>query len=149
MEKIGPGKRSVLTPEGGIGVYFINKTGAASVKGTLVNTEASEDFAVNTVSADEPDIVGVIYEDGIPDGEKVLVIVTGIADVLIEDGTSATRGYWCRISETQAGRADITNSEPPGGTISAIESHFKEIGHCLENKVSGTDILCKIAMHFN
>ena len=69
MERIGPGAKPIITPEGGLAVYFINKTGANSIKGTLVNTEASVDFAVNVVTADEPDIIGVIYEDGIPDGD--------------------------------------------------------------------------------
>jgi len=30
-----------------------------------------------------------------------------------------------------------------------IDSHFREIGHCLESKEAGTDVLCKIALHFN
>lgn len=146
---IGPGKRSVLTPEGGIAIYLKNKTGAPSVKGTLVNTESSEDYSIDIAGADEPDIIGAVYEDGVADGELVLVVILGVADVLLEDGTASTRGYWCRISETQAGRADITNAAPPGGTISAIEGHFREIGHCMESKLSGVDILARILMHFN
>jgi len=147
---IGSGRQSpLLTPIGGIAVPFINKTGAASIKGTLVNTEASIDFAVDIVDADEPDIIGAIYQDGIPDGDEVLVVITGCAEVLIEDGTAATRGYWCRASVTDAGRADITNAAPPGGGVTEIDRHFKEIGHCLESKGSGTDVLARIAMHFN
>lgn len=141
----------ILTKEGGIAIPFINKTGANSIKGTLVNTESSIDMGVRVVQStlDEPDIIGVIYEDGIPDGEEVLVIISGIAEVLIHDGESATRGYWCRTSELTDGRADITNAAPPGGTINAIEGHFREIGHCLETKSSGTDVLVKIVLHFN
>lgn len=147
---IGNGRQSpLLTAEGGIAIPLINKTGAPSIKGTLVNTEANTDFGVNTVAADEPDIIGAIYQDGIPDGESVLVVISGAAQVLLEDGTTATRGYWCRVSATQAGRADITNAEPPGGTINAIDAHFKEAGHALESVGSGTDVLATIILHFN
>jgi hypothetical protein len=138
-----------FTPEGGIGTYFINKTGAPSVKGSMVNTEASVDFGVNLVGADEPDIVGVIYDDGIPDGEEVLVIFQGIADVLLQDSTASTRGYWCRASATQAGRVDMTNAEPPGGTINAIDAHFHECGHCMQSVTAGTDKLARMMMHYN
>ena len=149
MRKIGPGLRSILTPEGGIAIYLTNNTGAASIKGTLLNTESSEDNSVVIAGADEPDIIGAFYESGVPNGEKALVVIAGVADVLIEDSTASTRGYWCRISETQDGRADITNAAPPGGTIIAIEGHFREIGHSMENQTAGTDVLSRILMHFN
>jgi len=69
--------------------------------------------------------------------------------VLLQDGTASTRGYWVRTSTTTAGRADATNVAPPGGTVSALEEHLKEIGHCLETKGSGTDVLAKCILHFN
>ena len=147
---IGNGRLSpLLTESGGIAIPLINKTGADSVKGTLVNTDATIDLAINIVAADQPDIIGVVHQDGVPDGEKVLVVISGVAEVLIEDGTGSTRGYWCRASATIPGRADITNIEPPGGTINAIDAHFREIGHCLQSKRSGIDVLAKIILHFN
>ena len=69
--------------------------------------------------------------------------------MLLQDGTASTRGYWVRTSTTTAGRADATNVAPPGGTVSALEEHLKEIGHCLETKGSGTDVLAKCILHFN
>jgi len=138
-----------LTSIGGYAVKLQNQTGAASVKGTLVEASSGTDLAVNTITADAVDCIGVIYEDGVANGSDVWVVVGGVAEVLLEDGTAATRDYWVRTSETDAGRADATNAAPPGGTVAAIEEHLAEIGHCLETVSSGTDVLCKILMHFN
>ena len=138
-----------FTKEGGLFHKYINKTGASSGKGILVNTEGSVDNSVNIVAADEPDIIGAIYDDGVPDGDLVRVVTYGKAQVLLEDSTISTRGYWARISITQAGRADITNAGPPGGGIPEIDEHLKEIGHCLESKGSGTDVLALVHLHFN
>lgn len=149
MTIIGPGKPSVLTQEGGIAVWMTNKTGAASIKGTLVDTSSAADNAVKISGADAADMIGVVYDSGVPDGSLVRVVITGVAQVLIQDGTAATRGYWCKMSATQAGRADITNADPPGGGIPEHDEHFKEIGHCFESVGSGTDVLAKIALHFN
>lgn len=148
--QVGNGRLSpLLTPIGGIAIPLINKTGAPSIKGTLIDTEASIDKAVTIEDADGVDAMGVIYQDGVPDGEPVLVVITGVAEVLIEDATAATRGYWCRTSITAAGRADITNAAPPGGGLPEHDIHFKEVGHALESKSSGTDVLAKIILHFN
>lgn len=143
------GKSIKVTPEGGLAVQLINKTGSPSVKGELVNTTGSLDNSVNLVAADEDEIIGAFYEDGIADGELAWVVFAGIADVMLEDSTIATRGYWCRTSITQAGRVDITNADPPGGGIPQADIHFREVGHCLQSVASGTDKLARIIMHFN
>jgi hypothetical protein len=70
---------------------------------------------------------------------------TGIADVLLEDTTAATRGNWVQTSDVAAGRADMTNAAAPG----LILSHFQEIGHCIETKTGGTNVLAKAVVHFN
>ena len=33
--------------------------------------------------------------------------------------------------------------------VAAQTAHFREIGHTLESKVGGTDVLCKCVLHFN
>lgn len=147
---IGNGRLApILTKEGGIAIPFINKTGAPSVKGTLVIASSTTDSGVEICPADNPDIIGIIYQDGILDGDDVLVVISGKAEVLLQDLTSATRGYWVRISVTQNGRADITNASPPGGGIPQADIHFRELGHCIESKASGTDVLTNIVLHFN
>jgi hypothetical protein len=143
------GKQSVLTPEGGIAIYMKNGTGAASVKGTLVCTSDADDFSVSVCAAGDKDTIGVIYDSGVANGDLVRVVVSGVADVLLQDGTAATRGYWCRLSATQAGRLNATNAAPPGGTIVEIDNHFAEVGHSLQSVTAGSNKLCRIALHFN
>ena len=146
---VAPGGDAVLTVEGGIAIPMINDTGATSVKGTLVCASSTADFAVEICAADEKDTVGAVYNDGVPNGDVMYVVVSGVADVLLEDNTTATRAYWARLSETQAGRADITNPNPPGGTIIEIDNHFAEIGHGLETVSAGIDQLARCVLHFN
>lgn len=139
----------LLTKDGGIALKYTNKTGAASVKGTLVDNSLTVDDAVAVASANSYDHIGVMYEDGIADGSDVWVVVLNDAYALLEDGTAATKGYWVRPSTTVAGRVDITLTAPSGGTIGQLDEHFREVGHCEESVTSGTDKLAKIHLHFN
>lgn len=131
----------VITPDGGIAISLINKTGAASVKGTVVSTSSTTDNAF-MAQASELDSIGVVYESGIADAAACLVVVAGIADVLLKDGTASTRNHFVFASATD-GRAE-TKAVPAN-----IDEHFKEIGHCLESKIAGTDVLFKCVLHFN
>ena len=139
-------ERFKITKEGGYAVRLINNTGASSVKGTLVSASGSIDEGF-ILQANEFDTIGVVYENNIPDGGMCWVVIAGITEVLIEDGTTATRSYWASAS-TVDGRALITT--PPSG-IGALSTstHFKEIGHCIESKGSGTNVLAKVVLHFN
>jgi len=138
-----------FTTEGGLAIRLVNKTGAPSVKGTIVEADGSTDFAFDITVVADDHAIGVVYESGIPDGGSCLVVVAGIAEVLLEDTTAATRGYWVATSATQAGRADATNAAPPGGGIPELDEHMTELGHALESVVGGTDKLATIMMHFN
>jgi hypothetical protein len=141
--------RCRLTKEGGFAIRLTNKTGSASVKGTVVIASATTDNAFNISAADELEAIGVVYESGIADGQECWVIIAGIAEVLLEDTTASTHGNWARTSITDVGRADITNAAAPGHGIGGADIHFHEIGHCIESKGAGTDVLAKIVMHFN
>jgi hypothetical protein len=134
-------KRSV---EGGLLIRLTNKTGSASVKGTLVKADTATDNAFILTGANEVECIGVVYEAGVADGSECWIVVAGIAEVLLKDTTASTRGNWVETSDT-AGRADATNAAPPG----IDPSHFQEIGHAIESKSGGTDVLAKIVMHFN
>lgn len=139
-----------LTREGGIAVYMTNDTGAVSVKGTVVCTSDTTDNAVSPCPGGAKDPIGVIYDDGVPVGGQMRVVISGRADVLLEDNSAATRGYWCRLSATQVGRCDATLASPPGvNDFEEIDAHFAEIGHCTESVTAGTDKLCRIVIHFN
>lgn len=138
---------TLFTPEGGIAVRLTNKTGAPSVKGTIVSTSATTDNAFK-IENDEYDGIGAVYEAGIADGSLCFVVVSGICEVLLKDTTASTRGNWVYADPTD-GRANATLAAPPGGGIPEHDAHFKEIGHCLESKLAGVNVLAKIIMHFN
>lgn len=136
-----------ITPEGGLAIKMTNNTGAASIKGTLIESNETTANSFQVLS-DEYDCIGIVYEDGIADGEECYIVISGVAEVLIEDGTASTHGNWVE-SSTVSGRADATQALPAGGTIAELQNHFKEIGHCIESKTAGTDVLAKCVIHFN
>lgn len=133
-----------ITEEGGMAIRLTNLTGANTIKGTLVNV-GDNGFTVET---SEFDSIGVVYEDGIADGQDAWIVVSGVVEILLVDATASTAGNWV-FADAVDGRANASLALPPGGTISALENHFKEVGHCMETKIAGTDVLCKIALHFN
>ncbi len=130
-----------ITSIGGSAIKLTNKTGGVSVAGQLVApySATAVDDAVKTATADSDEVIGVIYNTGVADGSEVWVVVSGIADVLMDAGGSA-RGDRI-ISSPTAGSADVWNT---GG---AVATHFLEIGHCLETR--GGAGLAKAVLHFN
>jgi len=135
--------RTMLTVEGGIAIKLTNKTGANSVKGSVVSASTALNYAC-MLQDHQVAAIGVVYEDGVPDGAEVWVVVQGMADVLLENSTAATRGYWVYCS-TVDGRANATLAGPPAGA----DEHFKEIGHCIQTIGAGTDVLARAVLHFN
>lgn len=135
-----------FTAEGGLAIKLVNKTGSNSVKGTVIRagTVVDNSFSLET---EEFEAIGVVYDNGIADGNDCFVVVSGIAEVLLKDGTAATRGYWVKCADID-GRAEVTTPPTGIGALSTAE-HFKEIGHCIESKSSGTNVLAKIVLHFN
>lgn len=133
-----------VTLNEGIAVKLINKTGAASVKGTIVEASTTTDMAFQVADANSDHPIGVVLDDGVADGGLCYIVVSGVAQVLLKDSTAATRGYWVKVSDA-AGRADATVMDPPG----ADPTHWDEIGHCLETKTGGTDVLVYVILHFN
>lgn len=133
--------KAVITPEGGIAISLINKTGSASVKGACVTASDTTDFAFK-LQTDEFSAIGFVYTAGVADGAACLVVVAGIAEALLKDTTASTKGYWAFNSATD-GRIE-TKAAPVNDA-----EHFREAGHCIESKVAGTDVLCKIITHFN
>ena len=131
------------SPLGGIMVKLTNKTGANSVKGTVVYASTTTDnaFGVNPIDGDMP--FGVVYDNGIADGAECWVVISGIAEVLMTDSAAATRSYIAYSSATTAGRISVSASAP------AATTHFREIGHTLESKTAGTNVLVKCILHFN
>lgn len=135
------GRECDPTPESMVS-FMVNKTGAASVRGTVVEPSSTTDdaFQLAPTGSDEP--IGVVLDDGVPDGSFCRVVTGGKAQVLLQDGVAATRSYWVSVSDTVAGRAQMTADPVPA-------THWNEVGHCLENKASGTDVLAWCTLHFN
>jgi len=128
-------------------IPLINKTGFPTVKGTIVSASKLYDLSFD-LQITQFDAIGVVADSGIADGQMAWIIMQGIADVLLEDGTVSTRGNFVFASTVDA-RANASQAIPDGGTIASINEHFKEIGHCLETKSAGTNVLCKAIIHFN
>jgi hypothetical protein len=139
---IGYFHANLFTVEQGLLVSLINKTGAASVKGSVVETTSGTDGAFR-LQTTRDESFGIVYESGIADGSPCRVVVAGIADVLLEDGAGANSGDWIGGAATN-GRAYSNGISPP-----AAAAHFDEIGHCLQTVAGGTDVLCRIVMHYN
>lgn len=145
----GPAQLIGLTAEGGYAVRLLNKTGSASVKGTLVEAASGTDKAFVLADASEVMTIGVVYEDGIADGSLCWVVTQGRCQVKLQDNAAGTRYYWVRTSTSQAGRA-VMLSAPPGGGIPELDAHMAEIGHSIESvNASASGALCYCMVHFN
>lgn len=131
-----------ITPEGGLYGTYINNTGADSVKGTIVQISTDKDNAVEIATADSAVPIGVIYEDGAANGSPVKVVVYGKAQVLLNNNMDSYRGYWCGISDTPGRMIQST-----AGPETLVELK-RQIGHSLESKSGGTDILALVQLNF-
>lgn len=130
-----------LTAIGGYAVMLTNKTGGNTVAGQLVAIylATAVDDAFKTAAANDDGVIGIILDAGVADGSEAWIVVSGIADVLMDGGGSA-RGDRV-ISSATAGSADVWNV---GG---AVATHFLEIGHCIETR--GGAGLARCIVHFN
>ncbi len=132
-------EKSGMSVIGGFMVKLTNKTGGNTVAGQLVRASAGTADAFSTVATNSQETIGIVLDAGIADGSEAWVVVSGIADVLMDGGGSGIGDRL--ISSTTAGSADVWNV---GG---AVATHFQEIGHCLETRVGAG--LARAVLHFN
>lgn len=137
---------ATLTPEGGVAVKVLNKTGAPSIKGYIVEPSLTTDNAVKYTDPGDSDPLGVVYESGVPDGNYMWIIVSGIADVYYRD--TVTRATFSRVAtavESGTGGQAVNEAlpTPPFST----DKHFQEIGHPIESRIGAG--LAKTVIHFN
>lgn len=139
-------KASITTPEGGKAVRMINKTGANSIKGTVLKNSTTTDNGVALTTNGNVNPIGIMYDNGKADGEYVWVVVAGIADVLY--GTAVTRATFSRVPVVADGVASgrAVNEALPVPPF-ATDKHFQEIGHSTESRA--TPGLAKTILHFN
>lgn len=139
-------EKVAITPEGGIAVLVENRTGTTSVKGTLVKTSASFANAVELTAVNVPDTVGVVYQAGIANGRDMWVVISGIADVLFVNNTTAGQfARSCKTGDTGAAAGKAYSEALPSPPSS--DTYFYEIGHVFESKTAGQ--LVKVNLHFN
>jgi hypothetical protein len=146
----GDGKAAIgsdsATGERGFLVKVVNRTGETSVKGKLVAASTTADNEV-ILQANEFDAFGVIQEAGISQGSEMWIWVNGsICQVMFEDGIAPVRGNVAICSDVD-GRADQFDN--PGTGLPGVEIHFKEVGHVMESKSSGTNVLALVMTHYN
>lgn len=131
---------------GGFMVKLTNKTGAASVKGKIVDAARDTDNAVRLTQVDVPDTIGVMFEDGVADGQETWIVISGIAEVYFS--ASVTRGWLARSTITADGvAAGIALGEAVPASPFATDKHFCEIGHILASRTGAG--LAKTILHFN
>lgn len=136
-----------MTAEGGLAIKVINKTGAPSIKGYICEPSDTTDNAIKYTDNDDFDPIGIMYSDGVPDGEEVFIVVSGIAEVYY--GTAVVRATFSRVPVVADGIAvsgQALNEPLPAPPLSN-DKHFREIGHPIESR--GTPGLAKTILHFN
>ena len=147
VEAGGATTKVKITSIGGVAVKLTNTTGANTVAGQTVKADPATNDAVILTAADDNECIGVFLDSGVADDAEAWVVVSGIADVAMEDNTAATRGNWVETSDAEAGYANAESASPI-----AAPQHFNEIGHCIESVAAGgggTHILARCVLHFN
>lgn len=128
-----------FTSEGGFYEKFVNNTGL-SVKGTIVVVSKTISNGVDIAPANSNFAVGVIYENDVPNGSLVKVVVYGKAQVLLKDGESSSNGFWCGTSDTDGRMYQLDT------TSDNIDLN-KTIGSGLEVKFGANNVLALVQLH--
>lgn len=134
-------EKSGMSAIGGHCIKLTNQTGANSVQGEVVRTDAGNDDAVILALTGEVNAIGVFLDAGVADGAEAWIVVSGIADVKA-DTAGFTRGdrLVTSLAAATVGRA-TTNNAP------AVAVHFQEIGHAIET--AAANALGRAVLHFN
>jgi hypothetical protein len=143
----GEANEAIFTPDGGLAVWFQNRTGAPSVRGMLV-TLGTAPSSVIACPYTIPKAMGVIYSSGVPESQFVRVVISGVAYCLFDNSATPTVGYWVGLSDSVDGRAQA-RSTLPDNSGAGIDLHNKEIGHCVDSVPGGSDVLARVVLHFN
>jgi hypothetical protein len=127
-----------ITAEGGFAVSLTNKTGAPSVKGTIVSISTGTDnaFALSAVNASG--VVGVVYEAGKADAAECFVVVKGIAETLFTN--NVTHGMYARApitADTDEVAGKAVGAAIPAATFNT-DAYLARFGFVLESKNAGS-----------
>lgn len=140
---VHPAGKVGLTGTGGLAVRLTNATNLSTLKGCAVTSASGSNFAFQLPAVDY-DVIGFVYESGIAANKEAWIVVSGIAEVLI-DGAASSEDFLRHV-----GNGRLTSSAGPTG-LGALNAdvHFKECGHCLQTVTSGAAQLVKALIHFN
>jgi hypothetical protein len=125
--------KAKITDVGGFAVKYINKTGAASIKGYCVTTGSANDSVILTPIG-VPNGIGVFLDSGVADGAEAWVVTKGKAYGYFNGST--TFGYLARtpIAADAGGVAGQLISEAIPTSPFATDKHFCEMGHLAETR---------------
>lgn len=126
-----------ITPEGGYAVKLTNKTGAASVKGSIVSLSTGTDNAFALAAIDASGVVGVVYEAGIADAAECWVVVKGIAETLFTN--NITHGMYARApiaTDTDKVAGLAVGAAIPADTFNT-DAYLARFGFVMESKAAG------------
>ena len=129
------------TSEGGLVILVHKLPVSITRRGLVCRASTNIPLSWEISQASERSMLGVIYEDD-ENPDLTWVVISGIAQVLLQDGTAAAPGNWVKTSDSQPGRANATTVTPPDGTMPKISERLRELGYCLESKTAGIDVLC-------
>ena len=132
------GPKAKLTAEGGLAVKMTNKTGVASVKGSIVSLSTGTDNAFALSAVDASGVVGVVYEAGIADAAECWVVVKGIAETLFTN--NVTHGMYARApvaADTDEVAGSAVGAAIPANTFNT-DAYLARFGFVLESKNAGT-----------
>lgn len=135
-----------ITPEGGVAIKMVNKTGGATTKGYVVEPDTTTDNGFVLAGIDDPDPIGVIYDAGVADGGDCWVVILGRADVYFAG--AVTRAEFARTPVTaDGGSAGVAIAEAVPTSPFATDKHFQEVGHILESTAGAGVASC--VLHWN
>lgn len=122
----GDGSVTLSLPQvGGHAIKLTNKTGSNTVAGQIVEASTTTDSAFGAIAASDTHPIGVVLDAGIADGSEAWVVVSGIADVLIDSG-GCTHGDRLITSAT-AGSALVNNTP-------TTAQYLQVVGHSIKSR---------------
>jgi hypothetical protein len=121
-----------------------NITGRVTVAYTVDDTDIGNSLTVPIDCSFIPcpagtySTIGVVYDEGIADGEQCHIVKSGAGFVLLEDGQGCIRGETAIISPVADGRVRSTSAITPSS-----------VGFFEETKEAGTNVIARISIHLD
>lgn len=129
-----------ITPTGGVAIQLYNPSGGTISKGRIVEPSSTTNEAFQICPTSSNFAIGVVYED-IPATSYGWIVVSGIAEVYLDNAGGTLRDYVVLVSTANAGQGTAQ------ATVPSTTDHWREVGHTVGT--SGAPGLVKCVLHFN